>query len=207
MRVLLFSGGLDSSALAFWKRPDLCLTVDYGQRPARGEIAAAKALCGELDLRHETLAVDLKTLGSGSLAGEAASAVGLAEEWWPYRNQMLITLAGMRFLNEGLREIMIGAVRTDLHADAKAPFIRGINRLMSLQEGRVEVSAPARSLHPLKLLQLSGFPDALLGLTFSCHVMEYPCGRCRGCLKHLDTLTRIKRLRSRQTQESGCWAG
>jgi 7-cyano-7-deazaguanine synthase len=201
MKVLLLSGGLDSSALAFWKRPDVCLTVDYGQRPARGELAAAKALCGELDLRHETLSVDMKALGSGSLAGEAASDLGHAEEWWPYRNQMLVTLAGMRFVNEGLREIMIGAVRTDVHADGKTPFIRGIDRLMSLQEGRIGVSAPARSLHPLKLLRLSGFPDTLLGLTFSCHVMEYPCGRCRGCLKHFDTLTRIKRLRLRMAKE------
>ena len=27
---LLLSGGIDSSALAFWKRPQVCFTVDYG---------------------------------------------------------------------------------------------------------------------------------------------------------------------------------
>lgn len=188
MKVLLFSGGLDSSALAFWKRPDACLTIDYGQRPARGEIAAAKAICNELGLRHEVLTVDLKALGSGSLAGAAPSELGQAEEFWPYRNQMLITVAGMRFLSEGLKEIMIGAVRTDVHADGKAPFLRGINRVMSLQEGGVAVTAPGRRLHPRRLLQASGFPHSLIGLTFSCHVMEYPCGRCRGCEKHLETV-------------------
>lgn len=203
MKALLFSGGVDSSALAFWLRPDVCLTVDYGHRPARGEVAAAKALCGELDLRHETLSVDLRALGSGSLAGKASSELGLAEEWWPYRNQMLVTLAGMRFLNEGLTQIIIGAVRTDVHADGRAPFIRGIDRLMSLQEGGVTVSAPARSMHPLKLLQVSGFPETLLGLTFSCHMMEYPCGQCRGCFKNLDTLARFRRLRTRQKQRGG----
>jgi 7-cyano-7-deazaguanine synthase len=192
MRALLFSGGLDSSALAYWKRPDVCLTVDYGQRPARGEIAAAEAICGELKLRHEVVAVDLRCLGSGSLAGKQPSNLGNAEEWWPYRNQMLITLAGMRFVSEGLREIIIGAVRTDVHADGRSPFLRAIDRLMSLQEGKVTVSAPARSLHPNKLLELSGFPLSLLGLTFSCHVMEYPCGRCRGCEKQLDTIAHAK---------------
>jgi 7-cyano-7-deazaguanine synthase len=202
MRVLLFSGGLDSSALACWKRPDVCLTIDYGQRPAPGEIAAARAICNELSLRHEILSVNLRALGSGSLAGEVTAALGRAEEWWPYRNQMLITLAGMRFVNEGLREIMIGAVRTDIHADGKPPFIRAIDRLMSVQEGSVTVSAPAKSLHPLKLLQASGFPETLLGLTFSCHVMQYPCGRCRGCLKHIDTLKRVKRSRRRAAKES-----
>ncbi|RUW76172.1 7-cyano-7-deazaguanine synthase, partial [Mesorhizobium sp. M1E.F.Ca.ET.063.01.1.1] len=32
MRMLLFSGGLDSSALAWWLRPELCVTINYGQR-------------------------------------------------------------------------------------------------------------------------------------------------------------------------------
>jgi 7-cyano-7-deazaguanine synthase len=193
MKALLFSGGLDSSALAYWKRPDVCLTVDYGQRPARGEIAAAEAICRELRLRHEVLTVDLRSLGQGSLAGKAQSALAQAEEWWPYRNQMLITLAGMRFLPEGLKEVIIGAVRTDVHADGKPAFLRAIDRAMSGQEGGVEVTAPARALHPDKLLELSGFPNSLLGLTFSCHVMEYPCGRCRGCEKHLGTVSRAKR--------------
>lgn len=193
MKVLLFSGGVDSSALAYWKRPDICLTIDYGQRPARGEIAAAEAICAELGLRHDILNVDLRALGSGSLAGKSPSDFAKAEEWWPYRNQMLITLAGMRFLSEGLKEIMIGAVRTDVHADGKSRFLRGIDRLMTVQEGNVTVTAPARTLHPDKLLELSGFPHSLLGLTFSCHVMEYACGRCRGCEKHLATVTRAKR--------------
>jgi 7-cyano-7-deazaguanine synthase len=188
MTPLLFSGGLDSSAIAYWKRPEVCLTVDYGQRPARGEIAAAEAICAELGLRHETVKVDLRSLGSGSLAGKPTSELAQAEEWWPFRNQMLITLAGMRFVAEGLKEVMIGAVRTDVHADGKRPFLRAVDRLMSLQEGRVVVTAPASNLNPKKLLEVSGFPNSLLGLTFSCHMMEYPCGRCRGCEKHLTTL-------------------
>lgn len=191
MRALLFSGGLDSSALAASKRPDVCLTVDYGQRPARGEIAAAKAICAELALRHEIVTVDLRALGSGSMAGKSPSDLGSAEEWWPFRNQMLITLAGMRFLAEGLSEIMIGAVRTDVHADGQAPFLRTIDSVMRLQEGGVRVSAPARSMHPTRLLRESGFPRSLLGLTFSCHVMEYPCGRCRGCEKHRETMMEL----------------
>jgi len=200
MRVLLFSGGLDSSAIAYWKRPDICLTVDYGQRPARGEIAAAQAICAELDLRQETLAVDLKALGSGTMSGKPTSRLAKAEEWWPYRNQMLVTLAGMRFVADGLTEIMIGAVKTDVHADGKYPFLRTIDRLMTLQEGRVNVTAPARKLSPEKLLDVSGFPLSAIGLTFSCHVMEYPCGRCRGCEKHLATLAWAKR-RSRNSDE------
>ena len=188
MRVLLFSGGLDSTALAWWHRPDVCFFVDYGQTPAPGERAASISIASELGLNLETLNVDLSGLGIGPLAGKAPSILARGPEWWPYRNQMLLTLAGMRFVGEGLREILIGSVATDVHADGCAPFLRTIDRLMGLQEGGVRVSAPARRLTGPALLRSSGIPASLLGATFSCHVMEYACGRCPGCEKHRETL-------------------
>jgi 7-cyano-7-deazaguanine synthase len=184
MRLLLFSGGIDSSALAAWKKPDLLLTIDYGQRPANGEIAAATAIASELGIDHAILRADLSNLGTGPLTGKPASTIGKAPEWWPYRNQMLITLAGIRFVPEGLREIMIGAVSTDVHADGKPRFIKRMNAVMKGQEGRVKVTAPAISLTAGQLLKRSKLPTELLGLTFSCHMMEYACGQCRGCEKH-----------------------
>ena len=193
MKALLFSGGLDSTALAYSERPDRCITLDYGQRPAKGEIAAASSICAELDLRHEVLRVDLSALGVGSLSGKKPSNLATAPEWWPFRNQMLVTLAAMKLLPEGLKEIMIGAVATDVHADGKAPFLRGIDSLMRGQEGGVRVRAPALRTSPLKLIKDAGVPKSILGATFSCHVMEYACGRCRGCEKHRDTLARLEK--------------
>jgi 7-cyano-7-deazaguanine synthase len=191
MRLLLFSGGLDSSALAAWQKPDLALTIDYGQRPAHGEIAAAAAIAWELGLRHETLTVDLSALGRGDMSKQGPSTLGRASEWWPYRNQMLITLAAMRYVAHGLSEVMIGSVSTDVHADGKSRFLRAMNRTLAAQEGGVRVTAPAREMYPDDLLMMSGFPITLLGLTFSCHVADVACGQCRGCTKHRETLARF----------------
>lgn len=192
MKALLFSGGLDSTALAWWLRPDVCVFVDYGQSPAAGERAAAMSLAGAMDLRLETVSVDLSHLGLGPLAGRPPSdlAVG-GPEWWPYRNQMLVTLAAMHLVGRGLTEIILGAVSSDRHADGRPPFLRAMDRVMSLQEGAVRVSAPGRRLSGAALLKRSGVPAELLGATFSCHVAEYACGRCRGCTKHRDTLRRF----------------
>jgi len=184
MKVLLLSGGIDSSAIAVWKKPDFALTIDYGQRAARGEIIAAEAIASKLGISHEVIRVDLAEFGVGSLAGKAPSEIASAPEWWPYRNQMLITIAGMRYVPKGIKQILIGAVATDVHADGKASFIDAIDAVMRAQEGRVRVNAPAISMTAEQLLQRSRFPRELLGLTFSCHVMEYACGRCRGCQKH-----------------------
>lgn len=184
MKALLFSGGLDSSALAWRFRPDICLTVDYGQRAAQGEIVAASALAKAMNLPHELLRVDHSSLGSGVMSQQAPVESAQAPEFWPYRNQMLITIAAMALLSRGLKEIMIGAVGTDVHADGSPEFISAIDALLKLQEGGVRVAAPAVGLEPSDLLRSSGFPAELLGLTFSCHVHRYACGECGGCTKH-----------------------
>ncbi len=118
------------------------------------------------------------------MIGRPTSSGGSAPEFWPYRNQMLVTLAAMLLQPEGLDEIIVGAVSTDRHADGRSSFFRALDRTMRLQEGSVRVSAPARKFSTVNLLQRSAFPKDLVGLTFSCHVHEYACGQCGGCLKH-----------------------
>jgi 7-cyano-7-deazaguanine synthase len=184
MKALLMSGGLDSSALAWWLRPDLCVTVDYGQRAAKGEVAASTAICNAIGLTHRMIEVDLSGLGSGTMADRAPAAGGSAAEFWPYRNQMLVTLTAMLLMPQGVKEIMVGSVATDRHADGRAAFYRAIDRTVSLQEGGVRVTAPARKYSTPKLLKMCGFPYDLIGLTFSCHVYEFACGQCSGCIKH-----------------------
>lgn len=184
MRALLLSGGIDSSAVCFWKRPDFALTVDYGQICAPGEVRAARAIANVLQVPHRIISVDLSAFGAGTMAGGVAGPLGQAPEWWPYRNQLLLTLAGMALVTEGLSELWIGSVNSDVHSDGRPEFLDRIDALMQMQEGSVRVVAPAIRMSTLELLVTSEFPADLLGLTFSCHVHEFPCGTCRGCEKH-----------------------
>ena len=116
--LLLLSGGIDSTALAAWRRPELCLTVNYGQRAADGEIRAAAQVCLDLGLKHDVLSVRIPSLGSGDLLGEDSSALSPHSDFWPFRNQFLITLAGMMAIKCGCDTVLIGTVSTDLrHKD------------------------------------------------------------------------------------------
>src|SRR5579885_818491 len=98
---LLLSGGMDSVAIAFWKRPDIAFTINYGQLSAQGEIQAAEAVCDSLEIPHEVITVNCGNLGSGDLSGKLPASVAPVPEWWPFRNQLLLTLAGMRAIAIG----------------------------------------------------------------------------------------------------------
>lgn len=192
MRALLLSGGMDSIALAYWKRPELAFTIDYGQVQASAEIAAARQVCDELGIGHHVIKADCSSLGSGDMANTAPLDVAPVPEWWPFRNQLLLTLAGMHAVSLGVQTLMIGSVASDgVHVDGRAEFYTAIDALMGLQEGALGVEAPALSMTTAELVDRSGIPRSLLAWAHSCHVGPLACGACRGCVKHYEVTKQI----------------
>lgn len=195
MRLLLLSGGLESTALAAWLRPTLTLTIDYGQRPAEGEIWAAGQVARELGLEHHVLRADCSAVGSGLLSGRAAADAAPVPEWWPYRNQLLVTLAAAWGIGHGVSELIVGSVAGDSrHADGTQGFYEQLARLVSAQEGGVVVRAPAIAMTSAELLERSDVADSVLGWTHSCHIAPVACGSCPGCTKRREVLGSLGRL-------------
>jgi 7-cyano-7-deazaguanine synthase len=187
--LLLLSGGLDSTALAVIHRPAVCLTIDYGQRAAPGETQAAREICRELGLRHEVLTLPLRDLGAGLMAGQSESALSEHPEFWPFRNTLLITLGAMYAAKHRLDRVLIGTSATDdRHRDGSPAFMRGMAEVVRMQEGGIEVVAPALDEDALSLIRRSEAPSSVLGWTHSCHASAIACGQCPGCHKHSNTL-------------------
>ena len=185
---LLLSGGMDSISIAWWKRPDIAISVDYGQRAAAAELEAAGAACRAIGIRHEIIRADCSSLGSGDMAGLPPVAAAPVPEWWPFRNQLVLTLAGIAAVRLGISNLMIGSLVTDgEHADGRPDFIEAISTLMSLQEGGITVTAPAISMTAVDLVRMSGVPREVLAWAHSCHISDFACGQCRGCVKHYKT--------------------
>lgn len=192
MNALLLSGGMDSVALAHWRRPELAFTVDYGQKAAGAEIRASAQVAAELGIEHEVITVDCRSLGSGDMAGRAPDAVAPVSDWWPFRNQLLVTLAGMRAVALGVDTLLVGSVATDgSHADGRPEFFLAMGRLMALQEGEIRVVAPALGLTTVELIRGSGIPRSLLAWAHSCHTGDLACGCCRGCVKHFEVTEQL----------------
>src|SRR5690606_20037735 len=114
------SGGMDSLAIAYWLRPEVGITVAYGQRAAQAEIRAAAVICESLNIEHHIIDTNLSALGSGDMAGLSPVDLAPVPEWWPFRNQMLVTLAAMKAVTINVNKLLIGSLRTDgIHADGK----------------------------------------------------------------------------------------
>lgn len=191
---LLLSGGMDSTSIAWWKRPQFAITVDYGQRAAAAERAASTAICNSLGIEHHIVTVDCRALGSGDMAGTAPNGAAPASDWWPYRNQMLITFAVMKAIALGTKTLYIGTVRSDEgHRDGTPDFVRLMNDLVSFQEGAMQVEAPAIGFTTPELVRHSGIPPELLAWAHSCHKADLPCNDCRGCNKYADSMADLKR--------------
>jgi 7-cyano-7-deazaguanine synthase len=189
---LLLSGGMDSIAIAWWKKPELAITVDYGQRAAPAELHAAAAAAETMGIEHLIVKADLSALGSGDMAGTQPLALAPVSEWWPYRNQVLVTLAAMKGVTRGVQRLILGTLKSDgRHADGRPDFIITLDLLLRLQEGGLRLEAPAIGMTAAELIRTSNVPMEILAWAHSCHVGAHACGLCRGCQKHYETLVEL----------------
>ena len=142
-----------------------------------------------LGIPHEVITVDCSSLGSGDMAHAAPNVHATTSDWWPYRNQLLLTLASMRAIARDVKLLFIGTLKSDgeSHLDGTERFVSLMNGLMEYQEGGLCISAPAINMNAVDLIRASGIPPSLLAWSHSCHKANIACGNCRGCNKYLET--------------------
>ena len=183
---------MDSIALAFWKKPKYAFTIDYGQKPAKSEIQAARQVSSFLGIEHYVVEVDCSKLGSGDLSNRKPIDIAPISEWWPYRNQLLVTLACMKGVSLGVDKLYVGSVKSDdCHIDGTKEFYHLLNKVMSYQEGNVSILTPSIELSTLELIRQSKIPTSIIFWAHSCHTSNSPCMHCNGCKKYLYVLQEL----------------
>ncbi|MFT3723890.1 MAG: 7-cyano-7-deazaguanine synthase [Hyphomonadaceae bacterium] len=198
LKALLFSGGLDSTCIAKIEKPDLLITVDYGQRAAQGEIAAAESIAAALKLKHKVLIAKPVDCGQGLMAGRDQASKKFPPEWWPFRNQYLLTVAAMHIEDGSASEILIGTVSTDSQqSDGSDSFIDRFNELLLSQKSYSSVRAPAIRMTSGQLYKMANLDPSIAGWIFSCHLSSIACGHCRGCIKSAEIVNQFREQQDR----------
>jgi 7-cyano-7-deazaguanine synthase len=183
---VLLSGGIDSICLTYGIKPAIAYTIDYGQTVAKREIYVSKFICEELNIEHKIIKVDCKNLGSGTLANSENLSISPSEEWWPYRNQLIITLALMQGIKDEIKELHLATVKSDeFHKDGTKKFYEYINKLVYFQEGEISVKCETNDYYSHELANKYNVPLKLLSIAHSCHISNIACGKCSGCIKQM----------------------
>lgn len=167
----------------------MCLTIDYGQKAATAEIVASEQICKALQLPHAVLTAQIATVSAGDMSDQVPSQHSLHSEFWPFRNQYLVTLAAMYSIKCDCSRVLIGTVASDCrHKDGTQHFVEGMDRLLRVQEGGIGFAAPAILMTSVELVRKSSIGSSVLAWAHSCHVGKLACGRCRGCIKHSEVM-------------------
>lgn len=172
MRVLLFSGGLDSTTLLCWtlKPIDLCLIVDYGQ-PHRAEIEAARKICELRSMPYEVVSITFPLLPDNGLMGghDATDAASVVSG----RNAAFVALASMR----GASHVMLGCNADDQSAylDCRSDVLQGVAMACG-----VTVELPFVELTKREIVRVAKEMRVPIDMTISCY-RGTSCGECAAC--------------------------
>lgn len=198
-KALLFSGGMDSTTLLWWmmeRGDDVCaISIDYGQRH-QIELQLAAALAAQRGVSHETIPLDLRSIG-GSPLTDAALDVPAAEDAEqirtvvPFRNMLFATLAAAYAETRGMSELYLGPVKDDYAAyrDCRRLFYDSLEKSLSLgatHETAFRLHTPFVELWKVDVVRIGlelGVPYAQ---THTCYEGRRPaCARCDACSERI----------------------
>jgi 7-cyano-7-deazaguanine synthase len=203
--IALLSGGLDSTVAAWLLRPAvepvLALTVDYGQRAAAREAAAAYALARRLGVPHRLVALPWIREAAGSALtdprralpeptpGELDDALAAhrsaAGVWVPNRNFSLIAVAATWAEVNGVPFVVCGFNREEARTfpDNSELFVERVNAALELStRNHVRVLAPTQGMDKAEIVRTGLARDIPLELCWPCYDGGVqPCGRCESC--------------------------
>jgi 7-cyano-7-deazaguanine synthase len=200
--VVLSSGGMDSTTLAYWlhdrKTAFVPLFVDYGQHCAHTEYETLLEVIPEPYRRSiETVNISAVYRGSGSrlikepnLWTDDMSGDPL---YLPYRNLLLLSVAAAYAQSRGLLQVFAGFINSN-HAkeiDCSALFFSELDKLLS-EYGSVRIEMPFRDMSKAQVAKLGAALGVPLGSTFSCQASsDVPCGACPNCVDRIEALNQL----------------
>lgn len=197
--VLLASGGLDSTTLAYSllsKKIDFIpLFVNYGQHSREVELSSLRAvLPGEL--KERIAVVDVSSVYNGS-----QSRLLIEPNLWkervvdedlflPHRNLLLLSIGAAFAETRGIHDVYAAFIETHRAPgrDCCVPFFDEVDRIMR-QSGDVSIKLPFQGMSKIEVARLGVSLGAPIGQTFSClAASEIPCGACPNCVDRLRAL-------------------
>jgi 7-cyano-7-deazaguanine synthase len=197
--VLLCSGGLDSTTLAFWLTREginyIPLFINYSQHCANTELETVQTVL------PPSVRSDLKTIDIADVYRGTASRLISEPDLWnepvedndlylPYRNILFLSVGAAYAQARGINQVYSAFINSN-HAkeiDCSAEFFHRLTTLMA-EYGSVEIRMPFRDFSKRQVVELAIQLGVPIGATYSCQASStISCGACPNCVERLAAL-------------------
>ena len=198
--LIALSGGVDSTTLLYEYREEVACAVgfDYGSKHNAREIAAAKAICRELEIPYliiplafieEYFRSDLLLSGGEMQLGDY-SEENMSSTVVPFRNGIMLSVLAGLAESRDLQRVLIANHFGDhaIYPDCRESFVKPMGEAITAGTSNgVKLVAPYTALTKTEIVARGTRLGVPYGKTYSCYQGgERHCGRCGTCRERHD---------------------
>ena len=193
--LIALSGGVDSTTLLYEYREEVACAVgfDYGSKHNARELAAAEAICRELDIPYliiplafigEYFRSDL-LLSGGEMQLGNYSEENMRSTVVPFRNGIMLSILAGLAESRDLQQVLIANHFGDhaIYPDCRESFVKPMGEAITAGTSNgVKLVAPYTKLTKAEIVARGTRLGVPYGKTYSCYQGgERHCGRCGTC--------------------------
>lgn len=198
--LIALSGGVDSTTLLYEYREEVACAVgfDYGSKHNAQELAAAKAICRELEIPYliiplafigEYFRSDLLLSGGEMQLGDY-SEENMRSTVVPFRNGIMLSVLAGLAESRDLQQVLIANHFGDhaIYPDCRESFVKPMGEAITAGTSNgVKLVAPYTTLTKAEIVARGTRLGVPYGKTYSCYQGgERHCGRCGTCRERHD---------------------
>ena len=198
--LIALSGGVDSTTLLYEYREEVACAVgfDYGSKHNARELAAADAICRELEIPYliiplafigEYFRSDLLLSGGEMLLGDY-SEENMSSTVVPFRNGIMLSILAGLAESRDLQQVLIANHFGDhaIYPDCRESFVKPMGEAITAGTSNgVKLVAPYTTLTKAEIVARGTRLGLPYGKTYSCYQGgERHCGRCGTCRERHD---------------------
>ena len=193
--LIALSGGVDSTTLLYEYREEVACAVgfDYGSKHNARELAAAKAICRDLEIPYliiplafigEYFRSDLLLSGGEMQLGDY-SEENMSSTVVPFRNGIMLSILAGLAESRDLQQVLIANHFGDhaIYPDCRESFVKPMGEAITAGTSNgVKLVAPYTKLTKAEIVARGTRLGVPYGKTYSCYQGgERHCGRCGTC--------------------------
>ena len=198
--LIALSGGVDSTTLLYEYREEVACAVgfDYGSKHNARELAAAKAICRELEIPYliiplafigEYFRSDLLLSGGEMQLGDY-SEENMSSTVVPFRNGIMLSILAGLAESRDLQQVLIANHFGDhaIYPDCRESFVTPMGEAITAGTSNgVKLVAPYTTLTKAEIVARGTRLGVPYGKTYSCYQGgERHCGCCGTCRERHD---------------------